>query len=314
MAGFADASHSGMGGMVAGHRGGKRGLGGRALIVLAAAGLLTFDTAALAAHNRVADNVALDNVAPDNMTEARRLNSIASQAGPGAAAGAIAKGALGAAAGGNLGGDLGGDAKLAPGYPTLEQHAALVEWAERMDLPRPMPVGYDAASAMIEQLATRAMAIFGDGTLDVAERRRLFRELLLSNFDMVAMGRIVLGRNWRRATPEQQTEYMTLFEDYLVATYTRRFQGYSGERLRIKGSRDAREGVTVVRSEIAMAQGDPVRVDWLVTVKSGRPRIIDVVVAGVSMAITHRSDFAAVINRAGGIEGLLAELRAKINS
>lgn len=307
MAGFADASHSG--------RGGKRGLGGRALIVLAAAGLLTFDTAALAAHNRAADNMALDNVAPDNVTEARRLNSIASQAGPGAAAGAIAKGALGAAAGGNLGGsDLGGDAKLAPGYPTLEQHAALVEWAERMDLPRPTPVGYDAASAMIEQLATRAMAILGDGTLDVAERRRLFRELLLSNFDMVAMGRIVLGRNWRRATPEQQTEYMTLFEDYLVATYTRRFQGYSGERLRIKGSRDAREGVTVVRSEIAMAQGDPVRVDWLVTVKSGRPRIIDVVVAGVSMAITHRSDFAAVINRAGGIEGLLAELRAKINS
>jgi len=114
-------------------------------------------------------------------------------------------------------------------------------------------------------------------------------------------------------TPAQQEEYRRLFEDYIVATYARRFADYSGETMTVMGSRVTKQDVTVVRTRIHLAKGDPVKVDWLVSTRDGgEGRIIDVVVAGVSMALTHRSDFAAVIKRDGGIDGLLRQLREKI--
>jgi phospholipid transport system substrate-binding protein len=40
----------------------------------------------------------------------------------------------------------------------------------------------------------------------------------------------------------------------------------------------------------------------------GRYRVIDIMVAGISMAVTQRSEFASVARR-GGLEGLMVILR-----
>lgn len=168
-------------------------------------------------------------------------------------------------------------------------------------------------SAMIQHLGDNVIAMLSDTSLSEQERNETFRRLLTSAFDVDTISRIVLGRYWRVATPAQRVEYRRLFEDYIVATYARRFADYSGETMTVMGSRATKQDVTVVRTRIDMAKGEPIKVDWLVsTRKGGDGRVIDVVVAGVSMALTHRSDFAAVIKRDGGIDGLLRQLREKI--
>jgi len=70
--------------------------------------------------------------------------------------------------------------------------------------------------------------------------------------------------------------------------------------------------VTLVQSEVFKPGSQPARVDWRVRTAGGQPKIVDVVVEGVSMAVTQRSEFAAVIQRSGGrVAGLLTALRDK---
>ena len=87
---------------------------------------------------------------------------------------------------------------------------------------------------------------------------------------------------------------------------------YSGETLRVTGSRPAPDG-ELVSSEIVRANGQPpARVEWLLTPQNGAYKISDVIVEGVSMAVTQRSEFASVIQRNGGqVEGLITALRQK---
>ena len=91
----------------------------------------------------------------------------------------------------------------------------------------------------------------------------------------------------------------------------RRFAEYGGESLRVTGSRADPDGV-IVSSQIIRPQGLPIAVDWRLGLSDGHYKIIDVIVDGVSMALTQRSEFAAMIQRNGGqVAGLLAAMRAE---
>ena len=149
---------------------------------------------------------------------------------------------------------------------------------------------------------------------DVPEDARLteFERLFRKGFDVNTISRFVLGRHWRGASPEQREEYQTLFADFIVTTYASRFKLYSGETLDVNGERKANERDTIVSSEIVVPGSSPIRIDWRVRTRSDAHKIIDVVVEGVSMAITQRDEFASVIRRGGGnIEALISQLREK---
>tara|TARA_A100001037_G_scaffold306468_1_gene351760 strand:+ start:3959 stop:4570 length:612 start_codon:yes stop_codon:yes gene_type:complete len=149
---------------------------------------------------------------------------------------------------------------------------------------------------------------------DVSEEDRLteFARLFRKGFDVDTISRFVLGRYWRRATDEQKVEYQSLFADFIVTTYANRFRQYSGEKLLVDGERPASKRDTIVSSEIKPPDGPAVRVDWRVRKTGDDHKIIDVIVEGVSMAITQRDEFASVIRRGGGgVETLIAELRNK---
>jgi len=67
-----------------------------------------------------------------------------------------------------------------------------------------------------------------------------------------------------------------------------------------------------VKSLVDRGAQQPIRVDWRITFPDGRYKIIDIVVEGVSMVQTQRSEFSSVIRRSGGkVEGLLTALREK---
>jgi phospholipid transport system substrate-binding protein len=66
----------------------------------------------------------------------------------------------------------------------------------------------------------------------------------------------------------------------------------------------------LVRSRIVRPNGPPVELDWRLRAGANAYRIVDLTVEGVSMAVTQRQDFSAVIARAG-IDGLLAALRMR---
>ena len=141
-------------------------------------------------------------------------------------------------------------------------------------------------------------------------RAQRVRSLLHDNFDVATIGRFVMGPSWKTATAAQKSQYIDLFEDMIVATYTKRFAEYSGQSFKVTGSSAAGGSDSLVKSQILQKDGPPVMVDWRVRNKDGGFKVVDVVVESISMTMTQRDDFAGVIS-SKGVDGLLEVLRKR---
>jgi phospholipid transport system substrate-binding protein len=166
------------------------------------------------------------------------------------------------------------------------------------------------AQNIINSLGDEAISLMANGSLGQQGREQAFAKLLRKHFDMKTIGRFVLGRYWRSANDVQKSEYQTLFENMVVNVYSKRFNEYSGQAFSVAGSR--REGTKdVIVHSVVDSGSNNIAVDWRLRQKrDGSLKVIDVIVEGVSMSVTQRSDFSAVIQRGGGnIEVLLDHLR-----
>jgi phospholipid transport system substrate-binding protein len=151
--------------------------------------------------------------------------------------------------------------------------------------------------------------IRSNATMD--QKAAYFHQLLRQDFDLTNISRFVLGPYWRVASEEQRQEFRGLLEDHIVRFYGRRFAESGGESLRVTGSRADPTGV-VVTSQIIRPQGGPIEVDWRLEANDGHYKIGDVIVDRVSMALSQRSEFAAIIQRGGGqVSALLATMRER---
>jgi phospholipid transport system substrate-binding protein len=171
-----------------------------------------------------------------------------------------------------------------------------------------------SAEAFITTLANDALKTLSE-KLPEAEIEKRFRVLLEKNFDLRRIGRFVLGRYWNGASDGEKRDFQKLFEDYVVRSYSLRFSEYSGETVKVTGSRPQSQENSIVASQILPTDGSPpVKLDWIVSKTGDDYRIIDVSVSGVSMSVTHRQEFAAVIEKTGGgVTALNKALQDKLN-
>jgi phospholipid transport system substrate-binding protein len=166
------------------------------------------------------------------------------------------------------------------------------------------------AVAFINQLGTQAIQVLGK-SVPPAQRLQRFRELFASDFDIPGIAQFVLGRYWRVATPQEQQDFQRLLNEYLAQAYSARLAEYAGEPFHALGGRPNGEE-TVVNSEIVRGDGNKIRVDWYL-VNRGSWKITDAYVAGVSMKVTQRDEFASVIQQGGGqVSYLISRLRQKL--
>lgn len=161
------------------------------------------------------------------------------------------------------------------------------------------------AAQVVESMASQVLATVKTGASD-AEREQQMSALFRSNFDVPAIGQMVLGRHWNSATPEQRDKFMTAFEKAEIRAYSGRFKAYSGQTLRV-GKVTPNGASQIVESQMMQPQGgQPIRIDWEIA----RGKVIDIRVEGVSMGMTRRSDFNSYISR-NGLDALIAELQRR---
>ena len=84
---------------------------------------------------------------------------------------------------------------------------------------------------------------------------------------------------------------------------------------KIRGSRSDGDGVIVSTDVISSGSTSPLRMDWRLVNDNGAYKINDVIIEGISMAVTQRSEFASVVQRNGGqVRGLIVLMREKTAS
>src|SRR5262249_874496 len=113
------------------------------------------------------------------------------------------------------------------------------------------------------------------------------------------------------ASPAQRQEFANLFTQDMISMYGRRLMDSSDGDFVVTGSRTNPDGV-IVTSQIVPRQGAPIAVDWRLEGSDNPYKMEDVTMAGVSMALTQRSEVAQSIAREGGqLETLLAAMRQR---
>jgi phospholipid transport system substrate-binding protein len=171
----------------------------------------------------------------------------------------------------------------------------------------------DDAKKFIDGLSGDAIGSLTGATITQAERESRFRGLLEAHFDMPGISKFTLGRYWKLADEAQQAEFQKLFETLLVQSYAKTFAQYGGEKFQVTKSWADGDGTVVVNSHVDRPNGDVIHLDWRVADQADAMRVIDLVVEGVSLRDTHRSDFASAIQSNGGtIAALLDLLRQKV--
>lgn len=177
---------------------------------------------------------------------------------------------------------------------------------------RPAAAAADPAQ-IVRSMGSQALEVLGKN-VPPNEREARFQALFHQDFDVPTIARFVLGRYWRQATPAERQEFVRLFFQYTILTYSNRLGEYGGEHFQVTGSRPDGDG-SIVTSQIVHPNAAPTKVDWRLNWTDGTYKITDVIVDGISMAVTQRSEFASVIERHGGqLQGLLALLRQKVQN
>ena len=175
----------------------------------------------------------------------------------------------------------------------------------------PAVAGMGAPSAFIRDLGIQADSVLQSHGMNLEARERAFRNLLAAKFDLTLIGRISLGRYWRRASAAQRRDYLSLFSEYVLQTYASKLGGYAGQKLIVLSETPLNNKIDFyVKSRIQRPSGPPIKVTWRVRAGKDGVRIIDILVEGISMAVTQRDQFSAVVRR-NGFEGLLEVLRSR---
>lgn len=146
---------------------------------------------------------------------------------------------------------------------------------------------------------------------DQARIREVIETKLLPYFDFTRMTALAMGRNWRKATPEQQKRLADEFRSLLVRTYSGALTQYRDQEIDYKPLRaEAAATDVTVRTEVVRPGQSPVQIDYGMTKGADGWKAYDVIVGGVSLVTNYRDEFNEQI-RQGGIDGLIASLAAR---
>lgn len=170
----------------------------------------------------------------------------------------------------------------------------------------------DWAAEFIRQIGREIAEIAASG-VPVNERRQRLQSLVDRAADVDGAARFCLGRFWRKASPGQQSEYVSLFHTILMKVVLAHINAETQVRKEVRvttGRPEVRQDGIFVPTVVERSGNPPIQVTWVVGADALHPRLVDVVAEGTSLRLTLRSDYNAFLTRNNdNIDALLQALR-----
>jgi phospholipid transport system substrate-binding protein len=172
-----------------------------------------------------------------------------------------------------------------------------------------------APNELVQKITDEVLAaIKSDKQLAAGDKQKavkLAEEKVLPYVDFEHATRLAVGRAWREASPEQKKRLVTEFRNMLVRTYSNAIGTYQGQTLKVlpsRGKADPEE--TIVRTQFVRPGGQPLPIDFSMHQTQEGWKVYDITVEGVSLVLTYRSEFDAIVKQQG-IDGLIKALASK---
>ena len=168
------------------------------------------------------------------------------------------------------------------------------------------------AGALLESMTHEVFTTLEDSSLSQTDKERELRQVFRHNFDVPAISRFVLGKNWRSASELERLDFIDAFEEMNARKFLDMVGDFSEEMFSVGNvQQDAsKPSLFLVNTQVAQPKGEPVSVVWRVRHKDDEYRVFDVLVEGLSMAITLRQEYGTVI-KSEGVDGLIAMMRKR---
>jgi phospholipid transport system substrate-binding protein len=173
----------------------------------------------------------------------------------------------------------------------------------------------EAPDALVKRTADDVLAIIKtDKDIQAGDQSKIFaltEEKILPNFNFDRVSRLVLGKNWTKATPEQKTAFQNEFRTLLLRTYATALSKYKNQTIEFKPLRMADGANTAtVKTEILQSGGQPIAVDYTLAKEVDAWKVYDIVIEGVSLVTNYRGQFAQEV-RQNGLDSLIKKLADK---
>ena len=172
-----------------------------------------------------------------------------------------------------------------------------------------------APEQLVQKITDEVLAaIKSDKQLAAGDKQKaikLAEEKVLPYIDFEQATRLAVGRAWSQASPEQKKRLVGEFRNMLVRTYSNAIQSYQGQTLKVLPSRGKQDPEdTTVRTQFIRSGGQPLPIEFHMRKTDKAWMVYDIVVEGVSLVMTYRSEFDAVVKQEG-IDGLIKRLAQK---
>lgn len=167
----------------------------------------------------------------------------------------------------------------------------------------------DRATALVQSLSDQLIALLRSGRSE-AQLYGEFEKLLARYGDIPVVAGSVLGPPWRSATPAQKQAFVAAFQTYLSRKYGKQFRDYQNASISIVRARDAGKNGVLVETKVTRPGRDGFTVEWQVSERGGAPKVINLIIEGVSMLTNERAEIGAQLEAAGGnLDKLIANLK-----
>ena len=168
----------------------------------------------------------------------------------------------------------------------------------------PESVIRSATNSVVERLEANP-----DLSRDPGRLYAMVNDVVLPHFDFNRIARRVLGKYWRRASDDQKRRFISEFQTLLVKTYAVAVASYEYEGIAYRSPRSRSETEISVPTEITGNGGPGIPITYELHLVDGSWKVYDIVVDGVSLSLTYRSDFRSLV-RQQGIDALIERLVA----
>ncbi len=177
-------------------------------------------------------------------------------------------------------------------------------------------VDASGAEAFVKNVTNDGIENIINANISQKEKDTRFEKLFNNALDLDFIGKFVLGRAWRTATPQQRKDFISTYRELNIKTWSKRFDEFKGKNFIFKGTTPSNSPNQIfVNTTVPMDQGEPAKVVWRVKQNGSQFKVVDIIIENVSLAITARNEYAGFIkNNAGGIDALIKDLQNKVKT